>query len=69
MNAFPLQLSNSTHFLDASLAESIASPTHILFFITGFGKLAGTRLVGQTEISLSDLQDLIKVSLVLKWYS
>lgn len=55
------KLPNSTHFLDATLEESLASPTHLLLFVTGAGKLAGMRFVGQTEIGLSDLQELIAV--------
>lgn len=60
---FPLpQLSNSNHFLDATLAESIAAPTHLLLFVTGKGNLAGMRFIGQETTSVAQMKELIEVS-------
>lgn len=56
-----VQLANSTHFLDATLAESIACPTHLLLFVTGKGTLAGMRFIGQETISLEQTRELVNV--------
>ncbi|KAL7418043.1 hypothetical protein BDY24DRAFT_373871 [Mrakia frigida] len=53
-------LSNSTHFLDASLAESLACPTHLLLFVTGKGNLAGMRFIGQETTSIQQMKELIE---------
>lgn len=49
------QLPNSTHFFDATAAESLASPSHLLLFVTGKGDVAGLRFVGNAEIGVSDI--------------
>ncbi|CED85211.1 Exosomal 3'-5' exoribonuclease complex, subunit Rrp42 [Phaffia rhodozyma] len=52
-------LPNSTHFLDATTAESLASPTHLLTFINGKSEVVGLRLVGSTEVGVADLKALL----------
>lgn len=61
--AHPLQLPNGTHFLDATAAEALASPSQLLLFVTGKGDVAGMRFIGNAEVGVSDIKRLTEVRL------